>query len=529
MLAIGLGLGTVVAVMAPAYVAAAKTFSGGLAAMAAAAQPIAASFQFLTGPVDRLDTVGGYLSYKIFPDIALLVAVYAAIQASQVSRGWETKGLFDLWFAAGKTRGGIMRDAILSFLLSLGIIVGLLFAGTVAGGALAGVQLVLPALGQCIAVGMVGLVAFSLGLLTAQFCQAARSASAIVAAFLVGAFFVANMSDHLGAFTFLRYLSPFYYYVNTRTLVPGVSFDLASMGILLGASVVATIAAWQLYLHRDTGGVVLAAAHHTRLVDYTFHPSAVWHRYLWTDWIAEQPVALASWFVGIVVFTSIEAAVVPSAMKLVDTNGGGLASFLQKNGITLTTDKYLSFFLSFTAVLVAAFTITQVARWVSDTVQHRTDAVLTQPVSMWRLLVERLVALLVMSAMVASAVVFGIWLGATVADYSVQAAGLERSFVEIVLLCAASGGVGMLAVAVLRSSLATAVTAALLVASFFLTTVAGLLAWPAWTTSPSVFDAFGSPYLAMPGAGSVTYLAVLGLGGLLAAYVAMRRGARIVA
>ena len=110
MLAIGLGLGTVVAVMAPAYVAAAKTFSSGLAAMAAAAQPIAASFQFLTGPVDRLDTVGGYLSYKIFPDIALLVAVYAALRASQVTRGAETKGLFDMWFAAGRTRSAIMSS-----------------------------------------------------------------------------------------------------------------------------------------------------------------------------------------------------------------------------------------------------------------------------------------------------------------------------------------------------------------------------------------------------------------------------------
>jgi ABC-2 type transport system permease protein len=527
-LSIGLGFGGVVAIMAPAYVAAARAFSGGLAAMAAEAQPVAASFQFLTGPVDRLDTVGGYLSYKVFPDIALLVAVYAALQASQVTRGAETKGLFDMWFAAGRTRSAIMRDCIVSFILSLGSILICLFVGTVAGGALSGVQLVLPALGQCIAVGMVGVVAFALGLLAAQFCQAARTSSAIVGAFLVAGFFVANMSDHLGAFTFLRYLSPFYYYVNTRTLVAGVSFDLASMGVLVGASLVAVTAAWRLSLRRDTGGVILARAHRTRHADYTFHPSAVWRRSLWTNWIAEQPLALASWFAGIVVFTTIEAAVVPSAMKIIDTNGGGLKTFLQNNGIALTTERYLAFFLSFTALLVAAFTVTQVARWASDAVQHRNDAVLTQPVSMWRLLVERAISLLVMSAVVGLAVVLGIWLGATLGNYSMQPSGLARSFIDIVLLCLAIGGVGTLAVAVLRSSLATAVTGAVLVASFFLTTVAGLLSWPGWTTRPSVFDAFGSPYLAMPGIGSLTYLVALGVVGVLAAYIAMRRGARIV-
>src|SRR5579862_8468681 len=103
MIGLGGGFGALVAIMAPAYVAAAKALAGGLQALASATLPIAQSFEFLTGPVDRLDTVGGYLSYKIYPDIALLIAIYAAIQGTQVIRGSETKGIFDLWFAAGRT------------------------------------------------------------------------------------------------------------------------------------------------------------------------------------------------------------------------------------------------------------------------------------------------------------------------------------------------------------------------------------------------------------------------------------------
>jgi ABC-2 type transport system permease protein len=527
MLSWGLGFGILTAVLAPAYVAGAKAISGGLAALAAQAQPFAESFRFLTGPVDRLDTVGGYLSYKIYPDAALLVAVYAAMQGSQIIRGSETKGLFDLWLAAGRTRSAIMRDRVSAFLACLGAIVVFIYLGTVVGGALSGVQLVLPALGQCAAVGFVALCGFALGLLISQFCQVARTSASIASAFLVATFFVANMYDHLGAFTFVRYLSPFYYYLHARTLVVGISFDLASMATLLAAAGVATAAAWRLFLRRDSGGVSLARAHHTRPPDYTFRPGLLWRRSLWLSWIAEQRWALASWFLGIVVFTTIEAAVVPSAMRLVDSNGGSLKRFLQTSARALTSDQYVSFFVSFTALLAAGFTMSQVARWASDAAQHRNDVVLTQPVSMWRMLVERAAALVVVSAVIGSAVALGVWLGAGIGNYSVEASGLARAFVDIVLLGFAIGGVGLTAVTVLRSAAAVGVTAALLVASFFVSAVAGLLSWPSWASRPSVFDAFGSPYLSMPAAGSVIYLLALGIGGVLAAYAAMRRGARI--
>ena len=103
------------------------------------------------------------------------------------------------------------------------------------------------------------------------------------------------------------------------------------------------------------------------------------------------------------------------------------------------------------------------------------------------------------------------------------------SFVDVLLLSFAFGGVALLLVTIFRSAAATGVIGGLLVASFFLTTVAGLLSSPIWTTRPSVFDAFGPPYLSLPAMASLVYLALLGSGGILAAYLAMRRGMRIVA
>ncbi len=528
MLALGLGFGALVAILAPAYVAAAKAVAGGMKELAVEATPFAQSFQFLTGPVGRLDTVGGYLSYKVFPDIALLVGIYAAIQGSQVIRGSESKGLYDLWYAAGRTRNAIMRDRTTAFLIALGTIVVSLFVFTVIGGALSGVQIVLPALGQCVAVGFVGLVSFALGMLVSQFFPTARMAAGVACAYLIAGFFVANMYDQLGALTFLRYLSPFYYYINARTLVAGVSFDVLSMAILVGASAAAMWGAWRLYLQRDIGGISLARVHRTRSADYTFRPSLVWRRSLWLNWIAEQPVGITAWVVGIAVFTATEAAVVPSAIRLVDNSGGQLEKFLEKHGGLLTPNQYLSFFLSFTALLVAGFVVAQVARWASDASQHRNDIVLTQAVSMWRMLLERTVTLLVLAALVGAAVVLGTFVGTLIGGYSVNAGGLARTFVDILLLSFAVGGIGMLATTLFRSATATGVTGAVLVACFFLTTVTALLSWPSWTNRPSVFDAFGTPYVSMPVTGSILYLGVLGVAGVGLAYYGMRRGLRIV-
>jgi ABC-2 type transport system permease protein len=221
--------------------------------------------------------------------------------------------------------------------------------------------------------------------------------------------------------------------------------------------------------------------------------------------------------------------VVPSAIRIVEDSGGALGKLLQSHGTFLTTDQYLSFFLSFTALLVAGFTVAQVARWASDATQHRNDVVLTQAVSMGRLLMERTATTLVLAAMIGAAIVAGTSVGAQIGGYAVDAGGLIRTFFDVVLLSFAIGGAGLLIVTLLRSAAATGITGGLLIACFLLTTFAGLLAWPSWASRISVFDAYGTPYLSMPLTGSIIYLAVLGVGGTFAAYLAMRRGMRIVA
>jgi ABC-2 type transport system permease protein len=523
--AFGLGIAFLVAITGPSYVAAAKAIAGGLQALGAQALPIAQQFAFLTGPAARLDTVGGYLSYKDFGSVTLIVALYAALQGTQVLRGSESKGLFDLWFAAGRSRSEIFRDRVLSFVVALVAIVALIYLGTGLSGALSDEQLWVSALGQCVAVAAVGLVAFSFSLLVSQFLHSTRTAAGLASVYLVASYFIANISGSLGAASFLRFFSPFFYYLQERTLVPGTPFDVVAVGVALALAVALSTAAWRLFVARDAGGVTLARTRRARPVDYTMHRSRLVRRWLWLGWVWEQRLALASWCVGIFTLTAIEAAVVPTALKLIKNDHGALANLAK--AATLTEGQYVAFLLGFVIVVVAGFVVTEVAHWVGDASQHRTDAVLAQPVGLRRFVAERVGSLLVMSVALAGSLVLGAIAGAAVGGYSLDAAGLLRTFVDAILFGFGVGGVGLLVVAIFRSAAATAVIGAVLVASFFLTTIAGLLRWPDLTNRPSVFDAFGSPYKAWPSAGSLAYLVALGVMGATAAFAVMQRGDRV--
>lgn len=526
----GAGLGVMHLITAPAYAVAAKAIGGGLKQLGDEAMPLAQGLQFLTGPVERLDTYGGYISYKVFPTTAVILAIYATLQGAQVLRGAEARGLFDLWYSAGLTRGRIFRDRVLAFLVALLAILALVWAGTTAGLALTGENDALPALGQCIAVGLVALFAFALGLAVSQLFVTTRATTTAVSVYIVAAYFIANIAGELGPAAFLRFLSPFHWYIQSRTLVPGISFDVAAAALTAAASAALAAAAWILYRRRDADAPAFPQIERTRPASYAFRPSRVVRRRLWLAWITEQPGVLLWWFIGITAFSTVEAWVVPAAMRIVENGGSQFKQYVATHGGVLTPETYLAAMMEVAAVMAVAFVAGQVTRWGGDARQHRVDAVLSQPVSTERFLIERMASLMVAALVgVGGGVALGVWSGAAMGGYGIDAAGLGRTVLDLVLLCFAAGGVGLLAVTLLRNGGAGGVVAAVVVASLFVSTLVGLLGWPDWAARPSLLDAFASPYLAMPDGGRIAYMLVLGAAGTLLAGFAMHRGARIAA
>jgi putative exporter of polyketide antibiotics len=199
---------------------------------------------------------------------------------------------------------------------------------------------------------------------------------------MVAAYFVANLADSLGALAFARFLSPFFYYQQARTLVPGVALDDTAIAVLLSTTVILALAAWRLQLFRDVGGVVVAWERRARTPAYAFHPSRLVRRWLWLSWIWEQRLGVISWSAGIFALTAIETAVIPTALRLIKSDRGTLAKLVRS--APLTQDQYVAFVVAFVVIVVAGFVVYEVGHWAGDASQHRTDAILAQPVSIRR-------------------------------------------------------------------------------------------------------------------------------------------------
>lgn len=525
----GGGIGLLLLITSPAYVVTAKAVAGGIATLGREAEPVARSFAFLTGPPDRLDTIGGYLSYKAFTISILALAIYAAVEGAQVVRGAESRGLMDLWIATGMPRATVVRHRLLALAVALGAVMLLVYCGSVIGGGLAGENLLAAAVTQSVMSALVLLFFFALSLLISQFVVSARSAAVASAGIAAVSYVVANTATSLGPFGFLRFLSPFWYYLETRSLVPGLAIDWPAFAVVAGAVTVVIVVATRLVMLRDIGGVILARVRPPHRVRYDFHPSRLRERWLWSSWVAEQRLSTAWWFAGLAGFVTLEVSLVPQAITLLRNDSGRLGKLLARNPQLLTTETYLSYLTSFAAMVAAGFAIYQVGRWVGDATHHRIDAVLAAPVPTGRLILERAVSLVILAAALGSAVLAGYWVGTLLGGFSFSVAGVLRTVADIVLLCFAVGGVGMALVTVLRSGAAIGLITMLVVGCFILTTIAGILNWPSWASSASVFEAFGTPYTGFPALGQVVYLLALGLGGMAVAEVAMRRGARTAA
>ena len=186
-------------------------------------------------------------------------------------------------------------------------------------------------------------------------------------------------------------------------------------------------------------------------------------------------------------------------------------------------DAYLALVGELASIVVAAYVVTQATGWVADLDQGRVEMLLAAPVSWSRLVCERLVGVAVGVGAIAVSCSVGLALAAAAAGVEVNAGGMVRVAVYVVLLGAAVAAVASIVVAALRSGLAVIVLAVFLGASYLLGVLVYLLDWPGWVNRLSVFGAFGHPYLEWPPLSGTLVLLVLAVpGGLVAAAMAER-------
>ena len=81
--------------------------------------PAAEAMRPLRWPAERLDTLGGYLTYHNIVLFSLFLSVYAAMQGARALRRVEDRGALEQVLATGWPREAVVRDRVLGFVVAL--------------------------------------------------------------------------------------------------------------------------------------------------------------------------------------------------------------------------------------------------------------------------------------------------------------------------------------------------------------------------------------------------------------------------
>ena len=492
-----------------------RSTPGGGAAIAPGVEAAAQALRILRWPAERLDTLGGYLTYHNILLIPLFLGLYAAIAGAQAIRGAEAGGSLEEVLATGQRRAAVVRDRALGFLLSSGLIALGLGAGTAIGLAAGGEA---DTVGSFVTIAEAVLCAFSfyaLGMLVAQLTRNARTAAGVTALVMAALFVFTNVWDKAGPLGVARFISPFFYFQQSRVLVPGHGFDVAATLALAVIPVLGLVVAAWAFERRDYAAVLGAR----RAIESARRPVDVrrpWLAALWSSSLMRQRYGLLAWAVGTAAMAGLVTNLEPEVRRLW-SDIDYFRRFIAISGVGSLTDQYIAFAGTLLAPIAAAYVTTQVASWVSDLRQGRVELILSSPVAWTRLVVERLLALAGGIAVIVGAAMAGLTLGAIAAGVPLHADGLARLAADSILFGLAIGAIGAALAAVLRTGLATALLAVFLVVTYLVELLTPVYEWPAWIGKLSVFEAFGQPYLGVPALSGLALLAGLALVGTAAA------------
>ena len=486
-----------------------RTTPGGAAALAPSVEAAAQALRVLRWPAERLDTLGGYITYHNVLLIPLFLGLYAAIVGAQAIRGAEAGGSLEEILATGWRRSAVVRDRALGFLIAIALIALGVGAGTAIGLAAGGAP---NTVGAFVTIGEAALCAFTfyaLGVLVAQLTRNARTAAGITALVMTALYVFTNVWDKAGLLAGARYISPFFYFQQSRPLVPGHGFDLAAtIALALIPVVILGVAAWALE-RRDYASVLGARP----TVEAARGPVTVerpWLAAFWSSSLVRQRYGLLAWAIGTASMAAMVSNLEPEVRRL-----WGEVEFFRRfiaiSGTGSLTDQYLAFAGTLLAPVAGAYATTQVAGWISDLRQGRVELVLSSPVAWTRLLVERMLAVAGGIAVIVAAAIGGLVAGAIAADVPLRPDGLVRLAADALLFGLAIGGIGAVLAGFLRTGLATALLAVFIVATYLVDMLTPVYDWPSWIGNLSVFDAFGQPYAGVPAFSGIALLACLAL------------------
>lgn len=480
-----------------AYAQVAGTSEAARRAFAEATQPLATQLSYLIPIPTRLDTVGGYVSWRGYPVIAIGFVIWAVVAGSGIVRGEEERGLTDVYLASGvgRFRWMLVRSlawaaisAVAVVLIQLVCAAGIAAAGAAAGQALSWAAL----LGQGVALWAIGLAGLGITLVLSQLVTTRGGAAGVSGVVLGVLFFLNSLSRTNHSWRGVAHISPFFLLDRTNVLVPGGHFDWVATGVLIAIGVVGVGLSALAFTFRDLGAPLLrrAGARRGRPARRTASGNPLLRiPVLSTIW--EHRWSLLGWMVASFLLMALIGGVAKSGASLIEQTPS-LRVLLQP-GVAPFTAMVSATWGSLVGLVVAGYAIVETARWAGQDGSGRLELTLAEPISRWRVVVQRAVELGVGSLLIAVAGTLGL-LAAAAGQHATIEGPIWRATFLLLPVATAFGAIGG-AIAAWLPRIAIGVVSVLAVAAFFIQFLGPIFRAPHWVLNLSLFQLYGTPLI----------------------------------
>ena len=483
---------------------------------------LARQLTYLLPAPAQLDTMAGYLTWRWFGSAVLIYAFWGLLAGTGAGRGDEERGLVELWLSTGASRLRLIGVRTAGFAALAAVSIAVMLAVTDVGAAVGNEPLPLgPLAFEGLAMWLLTLFVFAFALVVAQLVTTRRGATGI-AGIVVLALFMVNAAARSGVdIGPLRWVSPFYLVERSNPLLRGGSLDvLATAALAIGSLVLVAIAVVA-FIRRDVGGPLLRGT--LRKTRAEWRPAG--DPLLRTPVLAivdQQRVWILGWALGLAVLAGFLTSITKT---MVDAFGNSdipvLRAYFEHAGINAYADFVGVIWFSTLLLLISLFVVVQVNGWAADDAEGRLETILSAPVSRARVVVERIAAVVVASAVLVAVSSLAVYLTATSTGISLPGGRFVFASAAVLPVAYAFSGIGHALVG-WRPRVAVAILGALAVVGYFAQQFAPLFQWPDWVTNISLYALYGAP-MSEDDWGGIATLIAIGLAGTAVAIVAMRR------
>lgn len=503
-----------------AFVQIAGTTPAERAAFAQQMTLLGAQLSYMLPVPVRIDTLAGYLEWRWFGTLVVVLGIWAAISASGSGRGDEERGLVEQWLAAGIGRARYLITRVAVFAAIAIIVIGamqlsiLLSADgePLAGGDLFAMGLNLLATTLC---------CYGIALVIAQLVTTRRAAGGIAAGLLIALFLIngAGRTADIGA---ARWLSAFYYFERSRPLTNAGSLDVGAISVLFGAAAVLITIGIVMFARRDLGGTALPGT--SRESRGTRSPSRdPLLRLPVLGPLRQQGIWVASCLVGFVVLSAFLISITRTIVdSLTSSEVPFLRAYFERAGLSVYDSFVGVIWLSTAMLLLSMYAIVQVAGWSADDAEGRLATILSAPVSHTRVIIERLATLLVAVGLIAAASAVAVYAVAAGQGIALDGGRVALAAALLLTIPFAFGSIGQF-ISASRPRIAVVALSAVAVFSYFVQQFVPLFGWPDWVANLSLYTLYGTPMSGDIKWGGVAGLLGVGVVATAASLVALRR------